>query len=69
MWAASSRCSSAKRRKAGRSFSITPVERRPVLDLTGLGKRLGGGSLSEAALQQASERTADYAILPWGECG
>ncbi len=30
-----------------------------------LGKRLMGGSLSDAALQQASEGTADYAILPW----
>ena len=33
--------------------------------LTSLGKRLEGGSLSDAALQQASERTTDYAILPW----
>ena len=33
MWAASLRCSSAKRREVGRSFSITPVDRRPVLRL------------------------------------
>src|SRR5260370_10303047 len=33
--------------------------------LTNLGQRLVGGSLSDASLQQATEATADYAILPW----
>jgi molybdenum storage protein len=33
--------------------------------LTELGKRLVSGSLSDAALQRATEATADIAILPW----
>jgi molybdenum storage protein len=32
---------------------------------TELGKRLAGGSLSDAALQRATEATPDVAILPW----
>jgi molybdenum storage protein len=33
--------------------------------LTELGKRLVAGSLSDAALQRATEVTPDFAILPW----
>jgi molybdenum storage protein len=33
--------------------------------LTDLGRRLVGGSLSDAALQRATEATPDFAILPW----
>jgi molybdenum storage protein len=33
--------------------------------LTQLGKRLVGGSLSDAAIQKATEATPDHAILPW----
>jgi len=33
--------------------------------LTELGRRLVGGSLSDAALQRATEATGDFAILPW----
>jgi molybdenum storage protein len=33
--------------------------------LTELGRRLIGGSLSDAALQEATERTPNFAILPW----
>ena len=33
--------------------------------LTDLGKRLVSGSLSDAALQRATEGTPDLAILPW----
>ena len=33
--------------------------------LTELGKRLVNGSLSDAALQQATEATPNFAILPW----
>jgi molybdenum storage protein len=33
--------------------------------LTDLGRRLIGGSLSDAAIQQATEATPDFAILPW----
>lgn len=33
--------------------------------LTDLGKRLVGGSLSDAALQRATEATPNIAILPW----
>jgi len=33
--------------------------------LTELGRRLVAGSLSDAALQQASEATPNFAILPW----
>ena len=33
--------------------------------LTELGRRLVGGSLSDAALQQATGATPDFAILPW----
>src|SRR5438309_6810772 len=33
--------------------------------LTDLGKRLLGGSLSDAALQQATAATPNFAILPW----
>ncbi len=33
--------------------------------LTDLGRRLVGGSLSDAALQEATERTPNFAILPW----
>jgi molybdenum storage protein len=33
--------------------------------LTELGRHLAGGSLSDAAVQRATEATPDYAILPW----
>src|SRR6202048_2778809 len=33
--------------------------------LTDLGRRLAGGSLSDAAIQQATEATPHFAILPW----
>jgi molybdenum storage protein len=33
--------------------------------LTELGRRLVGGSLSDAAIQRATEATPDFAILPW----
>src|ERR1700681_1802535 len=33
--------------------------------LTALGRRLAGGSLSDAAIQKATEATPDHAILPW----
>jgi molybdenum storage protein len=33
--------------------------------LTELGRRLIGGSLSDAALQEATEQTPNFAILPW----
>jgi molybdenum storage protein len=33
--------------------------------LTELGRRLVGGSLSDAALQRATEATPNFAILPW----
>jgi molybdenum storage protein len=33
--------------------------------LKDLGRRLVGGSLSDAAIQQATEATPDFAILPW----
>jgi molybdenum storage protein len=33
--------------------------------LTDLGKRLVGGSLSDAAIQRATEATPNFAILPW----
>src|SRR5256885_16511760 len=33
--------------------------------LTELGKRLVSGSLSDAALQKATEATPNHAILPW----
>src|SRR5262249_52354764 len=33
--------------------------------LTDLGRRLAGGSLSDAAIQEATERTPHFAILPW----
>jgi len=33
--------------------------------LTDLGRRLAGGSLSDAAIQEATERTPNFAILPW----
>src|SRR3977135_3443733 len=33
--------------------------------LTDLGKRLVSGSLSDAALQKATEATPNHAILPW----
>ena len=33
--------------------------------LTDLGRRLVNGSLSDAALQQATEQTPNFAILPW----
>jgi molybdenum storage protein len=33
--------------------------------LTDLGEQLIRGSLSDLAVQQATERTSDYAILPW----
>jgi molybdenum storage protein len=33
--------------------------------LTDLGEQLIGGSLSDLAVQRATERTSDYAILPW----
>src|SRR5438309_3858111 len=33
--------------------------------LTDLGRRLVGGSLSDAAIQKATEATPDLAILPW----
>ena len=33
--------------------------------LTDLGRRLVDGSLSDAALQEATERTPNFAILPW----
>src|SRR6266478_4664355 len=33
--------------------------------LTDLGRRLVGGSLSDAAIQQATEATPHFAILPW----
>src|SRR5437660_8383160 len=33
--------------------------------LTELGKRLVGGSLSDAAIQKATEATPNYRILPW----
>src|SRR5882757_2866165 len=33
--------------------------------LTDLGRRLVGGSLSDAAIQRATEATPDFAILPW----
>src|SRR5437660_3040085 len=33
--------------------------------LTELGKRLVGGSLSDAAIQRATEATPNFAILPW----
>ena len=33
--------------------------------LTELGQRLVAGSLSDAALQRATEATPDLAILPW----
>src|SRR5262249_17997404 len=32
---------------------------------TDLGRRLVAGSLSDAAIQQATEATPDFAILPW----
>jgi molybdenum storage protein len=34
-------------------------------DLTDLGRRLISGSLSDAALQEATEATPNFAILPW----
>ena len=37
--------------------------------LTDLGRRLVSGSLSDAALQRATEATPDVAILPWVTCG
>src|SRR5258706_15404544 len=33
--------------------------------LTDLGRRVVGGSLSDAAIQQATEATPNFAILPW----
>jgi molybdenum storage protein len=33
--------------------------------LSDLGRRLVGGSLSDAAIQEATERTPNFAILPW----
>src|SRR3984893_15714902 len=33
--------------------------------LTDLGRRLVGGSLSDAAIQRATEATPHFAILPW----
>ena len=33
--------------------------------LTELGKRLAGGSLSDASLMRATANTPDFAILPW----
>jgi molybdenum storage protein len=33
--------------------------------LSDLGQRLLGGSLSDAAIQEATERTPNFAILPW----
>ena len=33
--------------------------------LTDLGRRLAGGSLTDAAIQEATERTPNFAILPW----
>ena len=33
--------------------------------LTDLGRRLISGSLSDTALQEATERTPNFAILPW----
>lgn len=37
----------------------------PDAPLTDLGRRLVGGSLSDAALQAATEATPNFAILPW----
>jgi molybdenum storage protein len=34
-------------------------------DLTALGKQLVSGSLTDASVQQATEATANFAILPW----
>src|SRR2546430_15493108 len=36
-----------------------------IATLTDLGRRLVAGSLSDAALQQATEATPNFAILPW----
>src|SRR5712691_909779 len=36
-----------------------------IATLTDLGRRLVAGSLSDAALQQATENTPNFAILPW----
>ena len=33
--------------------------------LTDLGRRLLGGSLSDAAIQRATEATPNFTILPW----
>jgi molybdenum storage protein len=41
------------------------MEIREEAPMTDLGKRLIGGSLSDEALQRATESTPDYAILPW----
>jgi molybdenum storage protein len=42
---------------------MTRIDKNAVL--TPLGQQLVGGSLTDAALMQATESTPDYAILPW----
>ena len=42
---------------------MTQIDKNAVL--TPLGQQLVGGSLTDAALMQATESTPDYAILPW----
>ena len=42
---------------------MTQIDKNAVL--TPLGQQLVGGSLTDAALMQATEATPDYAILPW----
>src|SRR4051812_50114693 len=41
------------------------VEATDDAALTELGRRLVGGSLSDAAIQWATEATPNFAILPW----
>ncbi|HXW26575.1 MAG TPA: uridine kinase [Xanthobacteraceae bacterium] len=40
-------------------------EMRGNAELTELGRRLAGGSLSDRAIQRATEATPNFAILPW----
>jgi|ERR1035441_2586618 molybdenum storage protein len=42
---------------------MTEISRNPVL--TALGKQLVSGSLTDAAVMQATEATSNFAILPW----
>jgi molybdenum storage protein len=42
---------------------MTEISRNPVL--TALGKLLVSGSLTDAAVMQATEATSNFAILPW----